>query len=361
MTPRLLLFPTAPKDAPVRDSRRISDPTLNESRLDVYVSLLLESVSLSIAKNSFSSGAEMMLRHLALLLSMLFATTLSQAAEITLDRPGDREFVRDNSNMLTESDKAEIVATCDKLLTDKATPIIVITIDRMSNHGGNGMRIETFARLLFDQWEIGQAELNGQLWNTGILVLVSKGDRKARIELGAGWHRDKDQICKSIIDDQIIPHFKRQDFSGGIKAGVVALDSMARELTMPGAAATTIADHSNSGSAYRGDNLQGQPHSKPQTPTWFPIAVVMVIGIAIFTGVSLYRSGASGLAWVMWAGVFAILGAILYAMANSNRNRGSGFFGGGGGGFGGGSSGGGFSGGSFGGGFSGGGGSSGSW
>ena len=299
-----------------------------------------------------------MLLRLALLLSMLSGTAISQAAEITLDRPGDREFVRDNANMLTEPDKAEIAALCDKLLTDKATPIIVITIDRMSNHGGNGMRIETFARLLFDQWEIGQAELNGQLWNTGILVLVSKGDRKARIELGAGWHRDKDQLCKSIMDGQIIPNFKRQDFSGGIKAGVVALDAMARELPMPGAASATVANDSNSG--YRGNNFQSQPYQNPKTPEWVPIAVVMLVGVGIFTAVSLYRSGASGLAWAMWAAIFAILGAILYSMATSNRHRGGGFFGGGGG-FGGGSSGGGFSGGSFGGGFSGGGGSSGSW
>ena len=282
-----------------------------------------------------------MLRCLALLLSILFATTISQAAEISLDRPGDREFVRDNANMLTEPDKAEIVALCDKLLTDKATPIIVITIDRMSHHGGNGMRIETFARLLFDQWEIGHAELNGQLWNTGILVLVSKGDRKARIELGAGWHRDKDQLCKSIMDDQIIPHFKRQDFSGGIKAGVVALEAMAREKPLPAGDSTTVSNNSTSG--YRGNSSQGQPRSSALSP----IVVLMFIGIAIFTGVSLYRSGASGLAWAMWAGIFAILGTILYVMATSNRTRGGG--------------GGGFGGGSFGGGFSGGGGSSGSW
>lgn len=300
-----------------------------------------------------------MLRCLALLLSILFATTISQAAEITLDRPGDREFVRDNANMLTEPDKAEIVALCDKLLTDKATPIIVITIDRMSNHGGNGMRIETFARLLFDQWEIGHTELNGQLWNTGILVLVSKGDRKARIELGAGWHRDKDQLCKSIMDDQIIPNFKRQNFSGGIKAGVVALDAMARELTMPGGAPSAVPNGStsdsttNTNSGYRGNYFQSQPYQNRKTPEWVPIAVVMLVGVGIFTAVSLYRSGASGLAWAMWAAIFAILGAILYSMATSNRHRGGGYFGGGGGG--------GFSGGSFGGGFSGGGGSSGSW
>ena len=301
-----------------------------------------------------------MLRQLAaFLVTLIVATTTSTAAEISLDRPGDREFVRDSANMLTQPDKGEIVAICDKLLTDKATPIIVITIDRMSDHGGNGMRIETFARLLFDQWEIGQAELNGQLWNTGILVLVSKGDRKARIELGAGWHRDKDQLCKNIMDEQIIPQFKQQNFSGGIKAGVVALDAMARELPLPSVAPAAGSSQSNPNSSYPGNYYQGQ--QKPETPAWLPIAVLMLVGAGIFTAVSLVRSGASGWAWAMWAGIFAILGAILYAFATSNNNRGGGFFGGGGGGFGSGSSGGGFSGGSFGGGFSGGGGASGSW
>ena len=65
-------------------------------------------------------------------------------------------------------------------------------------------------------------------------------------------------------------------------------------------------------------------------------------GLAIFTVVSLSRRRASGWAWLMWAGIFAVVGTMLY---RSLRSRGSGGFGGG----------------AFGGGFSGGGGASGSW
>lgn len=258
----------------------------------------------------------------AICLVLTVAAAPSSAAEISLERPGEREFVRDNANLLNGTDKTEIVAVCDKLLTDKATPIIVITIESMRDHGGNGMRIETFARLLFDQWEIGHADLNGQVWNTGILLLVSKGDRKARIELGAGWKRDKDQVCKDIMDQQIIPRFRLGDFSGGIKAGVIALDAMARELQMP-----------------TSQSIQ------PPTPKWVPWATAILVGLAIFTVVSLIRNGSGGWAWLFWGATFSLIGYILYQMATS-RGR---------------SSGGGFSGGSFGGGFSGGGGASGSW
>ena len=222
------------------------------------------------------------------------------AAQISLERPGDREFVRDLAEMINAADKEKIRSICDKLLTDKATPVIVVTIDSMAEYGGQGMRIETFALLLFNQWEIGHAKLNGQNWNTGILLLVSKGDRKARIELGAGWGREKDALCEQIMQEQIIPRFKEGDYSAGIVAGVEALDKMARGLELP-----------------------RQPR-----PWWHYLLVVGFIGLAAFTVVSLIRRGSSGWAWLLWAGVFSVLGYLLYSFL-TNRSGSSG----GGGGF----------------------------
>jgi len=246
------------------------------------------------------------------------------AGVIPIPRPGDREFVLDKANLIQPPDVAKIKQLADRLLTDKATPIVVVTINSMAEHGGTGMRIETFARLLFDQWGVGHAKIHDQPWNTGILLLVSKGDRKARIELGAHWRRDQDLLCDKIMNEQIIPRFKQGDFSGGIVAGVEALDKMARGLSLPGAP-------SGSHSATKG------------IPIWL---IVGVIGLAVFTMVSLARKGSGGWAWILWGIVFGIIGAVLYSFLSGNRSRGSG---------------GGFSGGSFGGGFSGGGGSTGSW
>ena len=246
----------------------------------------------------------------------LLGVSSAWALELTLDPPGDREFARDLADMIDSDAEAHIRQLCDKLLTDKATPIIVVTIESMANHGGEGMRIETFATLLFNQWQIGHAKLGQQDWNTGILLLVSQGDRKARIELGAGWGRREDALCRQIMDDQIVFRFKQGQFSEGIVAGVESLDKMARKLELP---------------------------SRPR-PWWHYALVVGFIGLAIFTIVSLIRRGATGWAWIFWGVIFAIVGTILYQML-SNRS----------------SSGGGFSGGSFGGGFSGGGGATGSW
>jgi uncharacterized protein len=246
-----------------------------------------------------------------------FGPSVGSVGHIDLQPPGPREFILDRAGLISEPDKQKIKQIADKLLTDKAAPLIVVTIDSMSQYGGSGLRIETFARLLFDQWGIGPAKLGKTPWNYGILLLVSKGDRQARIELGAGWRRDKDVQAEQIMAEQIIPRFKQGDYSGGIVAGVESLDKMARDLKLP---------------------------SRPHSSSEYIIPAVM-IGLAVFTIVSLIRRGSSGWAWLFWAGLLGVVGAILYDMARSSSHNG----------------GGGFSGGSFGGGFSGGGGASGSW
>ena len=262
----------------------------------------------------------------------LMVASSAAAIEIDLEPPGDREFIRDLAGLIDSDAEEHIRALCDRLLTDKATPIIVITIESTAKHGGEGMRIETFATLLFDQWGIGHATLGKQEWNTGILLLVSRGDRKARIELGGGWGRREDALCRRIMDEHIIFHFRQGRFSEGIVAGVEALDKMGRKLRLP---------------------------TRPR-PWWHYAVVVGGVGLAVFTIVSLVRKGTSGWACIFWGAVFAIVGAILYQMITSRGNGGGGSFSGGS--FGGGSFGGGsFGGGSFGGGSSGGGGATGSW
>ena len=243
----------------------------------------------------------------------------SGAAEdlrIKLDPPGPREFILDEAGKIDSATKEKLRQACGKLLTDKATPIVIVTINSMAEHGGPGLRIETFARLLFDQWQIGHAKLGKHDWNTGMLLLVSVGDRKARIELGAGWGREQDQAAQKIMDQRIVPKFKQGDFSGGIASGVEALDAMARGKELP----------------------------KVPRPWWHYALVVGLIGLAVFTVVSLIRKGSSGWSWLFWGVVFSVLGYLLYSML-TRSSRGGGGFGGG----------------SFGGGFSGGGGASGSW
>lgn len=243
------------------------------------------------------------------------AAPLAAQAVLNVPQPGERDFILDQADLITPEHETKIRELCDKLLTDKATPIIVVTIESMDKYGGAGMSIEQFAYTLFNQWGVGHLKLNGQDWNTGMLLLVSKLDRKARIEFGAGLGHDYDMQALEIMDNLIIPNFKEGKFSEGILNGVEGLDAIARGLEVP---------------------------QRP-TPIWVYLLILVGIGLMIFTVVSLIRRGSSGWAWLFWAAVFAVVG-FLIMQALTNRGGGSGFGGG-----------------SFGGGFSGGGGASGSW
>lgn len=253
---------------------------------------------------------------LSILCAVLGFSTLTTARTLNLAPPGDRAFIQDQAYIIQPADRDEMVAICDQLLSDTIIPIIVVTIDSMAAHGGNGMSIESFAQNLFDQWGIGYTDIRGSSWNRGVLLVVSIQDRKARIELGADWAHDFDGTCQRIMDEQIIPNFKQGDFSSGILAGVKALNNMSRGLELP----------------------------KPVQPWWLYPALAGGILLVIFTVVSLIRRGASGWAWLFWGALFGLVGFILFQMLTSR-----------------GGSSGGFGGGSFGGGFSGGGGATGSW
>ncbi|MGI9014622.1 MAG: TPM domain-containing protein [Phycisphaerales bacterium] len=301
------------------------------------------------------------------------------AQSIELDPPGEREFILDHAQLIEAQDETAIKAMCDALLSDTAIPIIVVTIESMAEHTRfDDMRIETFAHLLFDQWGIGHAEIDGATYNTGMLLVVSKNDRKARIQLGDGWGRGADDATARIMNDVIVPRFKRSDFSGGIRAGVEELEKLARfTLTTPrysgdgNAAQQPNAGTENDGT---GQPAQRQPpfdiprdalppiesESFLNLPEVCPIGgcggggIILVIIIARILGSLLYRGGSGSgtghaFPW-MWGNMMggsrsSSSGGSIFSGGSRSRSSG----------------GGGFSGGSFGGGFSGGRGASGSW
>lgn len=224
-------------------------------------------------------------------------------------KPGERDFIVDEANLISSSDAAKIREVCNKLLSEKKVPIIVVTIPSMAKYGAAGWDIRVYAQNLFNNWGIGLKE-----WNYGMLLLVAVEDREARIELGDAWEHKKDAECQRVMETLIIPNFKQGKFSEGILAGVKGLDAIARELKIP---------------------------RRPR-PWWQYGLSIGFIGLMVFTVVSLIRRGSSGWAWLFWGAVFALLGYLLFSMLRSRSSSGWG-------------------GGSFGGGFSGGGGASGSW
>ena len=112
-------------------------------------------------------------------------------------KPAEGKFIVDQASLLSASSITQLETQLTKLLSEMAIPIIFVSIQSQQDFGAGGMSIETYARILYDEWGIGHKRITVKgrgvgrsaeiPWNKGILLLVAVNDRKARIELGAGF------------------------------------------------------------------------------------------------------------------------------------------------------------------------------
>lgn len=264
------------------------------------------------------------------------------------DPPAEDYPTADYAELLDEAVEKKLHQVQLASYHEQNTPIVVVTINSMREYGPKDWSIERFGYTWFNKWQIGKRGGEGELINRGILLLVSVGDRKARIELGADWGRDWDRHCSVIMNSKIVPRFKKDDYAGGIEAGVQALAEMAG--TPPGQAAP----RSSSGRRYRPSRSSGA--SLPTLPRYL-IIIAVIVGIALIGLSFKYPKNQKGLliagVVLIAAGLLTYIVIMVVMVFIASRGRGGG--GGGGGDWSGG--GGGFSSG----GFSGGGGASGSW
>ena len=226
-------------------------------------------------------------------------------------KPAPRDFILDEAKVVKPDQAAEIRILCDEALTKKKAPIVVVTIPSLASYGAAGWPIERYSLNLMSEWGVGWSE-----WNYGMLLLVSTGDRKARIELGGSWERRKDDEAKRVMREQIIPHFKKGDFSKGILEGVRGMQAIALDAVPSRAPSRNMPAPTDSP---RASPIPGQSSGGGTGMAWggCGLIVMVVVGLVVVMAVSrLFRRN----------------------RVDSWGNRGPGYYGGGGygGGYGGG-------------------------
>lgn len=101
--------------------------------------------------------------------------------------------------------------------TTNQVAIVTLKLDTLSVRSLD--EFEELSRMLFNQWGIGQKALNN-----GVAIIFSRNLRRIRIEVGYGLTAKlTDKEAKSIIDNIIIPEFKRSDYFQGIVNGLQEL------------------------------------------------------------------------------------------------------------------------------------------
>ena len=268
--------------------------------------------------------------------------------------------VVDEAELLSPADEARLEEFLARLESETTVQLVLVSVPRIEG------AIEDFALRLAEAWRIGQGETDN-----GALVLVSRDDRRARIEVGYGLEGViPDGLAGRIIRDELAPRFAGGDYAGGFEATAVAL------------AAAAAGEYR--GAAAEGSRAQGRAPRRGRS-TLFLLALLVGMQLLGYVGNAFHPGGAAALGggiaallgllligagslfWLVPLGLISGFGATAFTRATAGRHSGWGYGGiaGGGGALWGAGSGGGFGGGfsgfvGGGGGF-GGGGASGSW
>lgn len=124
-------------------------------------------------------------------------------------------WVTDMAGVLSSKTKAELNQKISHLEAKNGSEIAVVTVPETSPSATP----KQFATSLFNYWHIGK---KGK--DNGVLLLISKGDRRVEIETGYGVEPIlPDARVRNIIREQITPRLKKGDFDGGTLAGTKAL------------------------------------------------------------------------------------------------------------------------------------------
>lgn len=79
--------------------------------------------------------------------------------------------------------------------------------------------IAQYATRVFEQWRIGRKSVDD-----GVLLLVARNDRRVRIEPGYGLEGAiPDAVANRVIQEYLVPHFRNDDYAGGIAEATAAL------------------------------------------------------------------------------------------------------------------------------------------
>lgn len=160
-----------------------------------------------------------MIRTLLSLLLMVATAIVTPA--ITVDKVPNVHvadstlYVSDPAGILSPPAIDRLNAEIDRIWHDTDAEIAVVVVDEVDP----SMTPREFGVKLFEKWGIGRSDKDN-----GVLLLLSRDDRRAEIVTGYGMEgMIPDIVAGHIINNEMIPRLREGDYDGGVEAGVAEL------------------------------------------------------------------------------------------------------------------------------------------
>lgn len=151
---------------------------------------------------------------LALIATLLPIVTTAQIP----DQPTPPTLVNDFAQLLTYEQKNALERRLVAYDDTTSTQITVITVTDLE-----GLPIAEYAQQLGEKWGVG---VKGKDNGVVLIVKPKTSDSSGEAFIAPGYGLEgalPDITCRRIVTDRMIPHFKENDYAGGINAGVEAI------------------------------------------------------------------------------------------------------------------------------------------
>jgi len=142
--------------------------------------------------------------------ALTFLAINARAAEVIPPKPPG--YFQDNANVVSQAAASRFNEQLAQFERDTSNQIVVAIFPKMQSDSS----IEDYTYRVKDAWKVGQKGVNN-----GAVLFVFVQDHKMYIQVGYGLEGAlPDAICFEIINDEIRPRFKADDYEGGLAAGI---------------------------------------------------------------------------------------------------------------------------------------------
>lgn len=258
-------------------------------------------------------------------LIIIVVSVISYSAAEIPERPNPPRLVNDFAQILSKTEYNQLEGSLEQFARETSTQIVVVTVNDLE---GNDPGDYSFK--LGEKWGVGQ---KGK--DNGIVILLKpkQGNNKGQIFIATGYGLEgvlPDAVVNgTVIDNEMIPHFKENNYYKGLVSGIKVITDITR-------------------GEYTAEYYQ--QNSKSDKAGGIPALIFMILFFVVFPILRgrrrrFYSPGSS---LPFWLAMGMMSGRGSHHGSFNNFSSGSGGFGGGGfGGFGGGGFGGGGAGGSW--------------
>lgn len=139
-------------------------------------------------------------------------------------RPDPPRLVNDLAGILSKNEAASLEETLAQFARETSNQIVVVTVRSLE-----GYDPADFAYRIGESWGVGQQDKNN-----GVVVLVKPktADSKGQVFVAVGYGLEgaiPDAVAnREIVDYEMIPRFKENDYYGGILKGTQVIMSLAK-------------------------------------------------------------------------------------------------------------------------------------